>query len=178
MPKKNVVHKRWFLDNPLYKLKNGEEIRKAARAAGVRLVEAQWRTKFDEEAAGKPAEVLFDQYKKQAGSSDSNLSAPTYPDGQEPAVKLADQRLTELHAAEAQEALDREEVAEDAAHAALEAAAVEKSAADEAKAKEAADKKAKDAAAAAAAKAAQAKAEAEAKKSIETKAEIAAKEAK
>ena len=157
MTKKNQgMHNRWFIESPLYMLANGEEIRQAARKAGVRLVDAQYKTEFDAEAPGKPAEVLHDRYKKQGGSSDSNHPAPTYPEGQEPLVKMADQRLTEVQAAAVVEA---------------EAKADE----EEAKAKAAETAKAT---AAAAAKAAAAKAEAEANKTIEAKAEVAEKAAK
>ena len=147
---------RWFITVPLYMLANGEEIRQAARKAGARLVDAQYKTEHDVEAPGKPAEVLLDRYKKQGGSSDSNHPAPTYPEGQEPLAKMADQRLTEIHAAAVVEA---------------EAKADE----EEAKAKAAETAKAT---AAAAAKAAAAKAEAQASKTIEAKAEVAEKAAK
>lgn len=157
MTKKNQgMHNRWFIESPLYMLANGEEIRQAARKAGVRLVDAQYKTEFDTEAPGKPAEVLHDRYKKQGGSSDSNHPAPTYPEGQEPLVKMAEQRLTEIHAAEVAESQAK---AED----------------EEAKAKAAETAKAT---AAAAAKAAKAKAEAEANKTIEAKAEVAEKAVK
>ena len=63
--------KRWFLENPLYKLANAEEIRKAAKAKGVRLVDAVFRTELDEEEPGKPAEKLRPQYKVEGGSPDS-----------------------------------------------------------------------------------------------------------
>ena len=157
MTKKNQgMHNRWFIESPLYMLANGEEIRQAARKAGVRLVDAQYKTEFDTEAPGKPTEVLHDRYKKQGGSSDSNHPAPTYPEGQEPLVKMADQRLTEVQAAAVVEA---------------EAKADE----EEAKAKAAETAKAT---AAAAAKAAAAKAEAQASKTIEAKAEVAEKATK
>ena len=154
--KNQGLHNRWFIEAPLYQLANGEEIRQAARKAGVRLVDAQYKTEFDAEAPGKPAEVLHDRYKKQGGSSDSNHPAPTYPEGQEPLVKMAEQRLTEVQAAAVVEA---------------EAKADE----EEAKAKAAETAKAT---AAAAAKAAAAKAEAQASKTIEAKAEVAEKAVK
>lgn len=201
---KKVVHNRWFLEHPMYMLANGAEIRAEARKAGVRLIDGMYKTEFDVEAPGKPAEVLLDRYKKQTGSSDSNQSAPYYPEGQEPLVKMAKQRLTELHAAEVQEAEEKAEDESTKAQAAVEAAA--QAAADSAKAendakvalaakeaeaqtkakaaaaeKAAAEKAASDKAAAekaaaeAAAKAAKAKAEAEANKTIEAKAEVAEK---
>ena len=205
MPKKNQgMHDRWFIEAPFYQLANGEEIRQAARKAGVRLVDAQYKTEFDVEAPGKPAEVLHDRYKKQGGSSDSNHPAPNYPEGQDPLVKMAEQRLTELHAAEVAEAQANAEDAESKAQAAVDNAA--QAAADTAKAAndvkaaqeaEAAEKvataaqtaaaekaaaaaksSAEKAAAEAAAKAAKAKAEAEANKTIEAKAEVAEKAVK
>lgn len=171
MPKKNQgLPNRWFIEAPLYQLANGEEIRQAARKAGVRLVDAQYKTEFDTEAPGKPAEVLHDRYKKQGGSSDSNHPAPNYPEGQEPLVKMAEQRLTELHAAEVAEAQTKAEDTESKAQAAVDNAAQAAAAA----AKSSAEK----AAAEAAAKAAKAKAEAEANKTIEAKAEVAEKAVK
>lgn len=165
MPKKTQgLHNRWFIEAPLYQLANGEEIRQAARKAGVRLIDARYKTEFDAEAPGKPAEVLHDRYKKQGGSSDSNHPAPNYPEGQDPKVKMAEQRLTELHAAEVAEAQTKAEDAESKAQVAV----------DNADGKAAAAK----AAAEAAAKAAKAKAEAEANKSIEAKAEVAEKAVK
>lgn len=165
MPKKNQgLHNRWFIESPLYQLANGEEIRQAARKAGVRLIDARYKTEFDVEAPGKPAEVLHDRYKKQGGSSDSNHPAPNYPEGQDPMVKMAEQRLTEIHAAEVAEAQTKAEDAESKAQVAV----------DNADGKAAAAK----AAAEAAAKAAKAKAEAEANKSIEAKAEVAEKAVK
>lgn len=205
MPKKNQgLHNRWFIEAPLYQLANGEEIRQAARKAGVRLVDAQYKTEFDEEAPGKPAEVLLDRYKKQGGSSDSSHPAPTYPEGQEPLVKMAEQRLTEIHAAQVAEAQAKAEDESSKAQAAVEnaaqAAADAASAANEAKAAQeteaakkatttaqtataekaaaAAKSSAEKAAAEAAAKAAKAKAEAEANKTIEAKAEVAEKAVK
>ena len=90
MSKKNQeLPNRWFIEVPFYQLANGEEIRQAARKAGVRLVDAQYKTEFDVEAHGKPAEVLHDRYKKQGGSSDSNHPASNYPDGQEPEAQAA-----------------------------------------------------------------------------------------
>lgn len=205
MPKKNQgLHNRWFIEAPLYQLANGEEIRQAARKAGVRLVGAQYKTEFDTEAPGKPAEVLHDRYKKQGGSSDSNHPAPNYPEGQDPLVKMAEQRLTELHAAEVAEAQAKAEDAESEAQAAVEnaaqAAADTAKAANDAKAAQeaeaakkvataaqtaaaekaaaAAKSSAEKAAAEAAAKAAKAKAEAEADKTIEAKAEVAEKAVK
>ena len=62
---------RWFLNHQLWQLKNGEEIRAAARAANVRLVDAAYRGKDEKEAAGKPAEILLSQVT--AGQSDSGL---------------------------------------------------------------------------------------------------------
>ena len=62
---------RWFLNHQLWQLKNGEEIRAAARAANVRLVDAAYRGKDEKEAAGKPAEILLNQVT--AGQSDSGL---------------------------------------------------------------------------------------------------------
>ena len=62
---------RWFLNHQLWQLKNGEEIRAAARAANVRLVDAAYRGKDEKEAAGKPAEILLRQVT--AGQSDSGL---------------------------------------------------------------------------------------------------------
>lgn len=62
---------RWFLNHQLWQLKNGEEIRAAARAANVRLVDAVYRGKDEKEAAGKPAEILLSQVT--AGQSDSGL---------------------------------------------------------------------------------------------------------
>lgn len=98
MPKKNQgLHNRWFIEAPLYQLANGEEIRQAARKAGVRLIDARYKTEFDVEAPGKPAEVLHDRYKKQGGSSDSNHPAPNYPEGQDP---LADEEEAKAKAAE------------------------------------------------------------------------------
>lgn len=198
MPKKNQgMHNRWFIESPLYMLANGEEIRQAARKAGVRLVDAQYKTELDTEAPGKPAEVLLDRYKKQGGSSDSNHPAPNYPEGQEPLVKMAEQRLTELHAAEVAEAQAKAEDAESKAQSAVDnaaqAAADTAKAANDAKAAEeaeaakkvataaaaaAAKSSAEKAAAEAAAKAAKAKAEAEANKTIEAKAEVAEKAVK
>ena len=205
MPKKNQgLHNRWFIEAPLYQLANGEEIRQAARKAGVRLIDARYKTEFDVEAPGKPAEVLHDRYKKQGGSSDSNHPAPNYPEGQDPLVKMAEQRLTELHAAEVAEAQAKAEDAESKAQAAVDnaaqAAADTAKAANDAKAAqeaEAAEKvataaqtaaaekaaaaaksSAEKAAAEAAAKAAKAKAEAEANKTIEAKAEVAEKAVK
>ena len=209
MPKKNQgLHNRWFIEAPLYQLANGEEIRQAARKAGVRLVDAQYKTEFDTEAPGKPAEVLHDRYKKQGGSSDSNHPAPNYPEGQDPLVKMAEQRLTELHAAEVAEAQAKAEDAESKAQAAVDnaaqAAADTAKAANDAKAAQeaeaakkaatasqtaaaaaekaaaAAKSSAEKAAAEAAAKAAKAKAEAEAEanKTIEAKAEVAEKAVK
>ena len=199
MPKKNQgLHNRWFIEAPLYQLANGEEIRQAARKAGVRLIDARYKTEFDVEAPGKPAEVLHDRYKKQGGSSDSNHPAPNYPEGQDPLVKIAEQRLTELHAAEVAEAQAKSEDAESKAQAAVDNAA--QAAADTAKAAQeaeaakkvataaqtataekaaaAAKSSAEKAAAEAAAKAAKAKAEAEANKTIEAKAEVAEKAVK
>lgn len=205
MPKKNQgLHNRWFIEAPLYQLANGEEIRQAARKAGVRLVDAQYKTEFDTEAPGKPAEVLHDRYKKQGGSSDSNHPAPNYPEGQDPLVKMAEQRLTELHAAEVAEAQAKAEDAESKAQAAVDnaaqAAADTAKAANDAKAAQeaeaakkaatasqtaaaekaaaAAKSSAEKAAAEAAAKAAKSKAEAEANKTIEAKAEVAEKAVK
>ena len=80
--KNQGMHNRWFIESPLYMLANGEEIRQAARKAGVRLVDARYKTEFDAEAPGKPAEVLLDRYKKQGGSSDSNHPAPKSQEGQ------------------------------------------------------------------------------------------------
>lgn len=155
---------RWFITVPLYMLANGEEIRQAARKAGARLVDAQYKTEHDVEAPGKPTEVLLDRYKKQDGSSDSNHPAPTYPEGQDPLVKMAEQHLTELHAAEVAEAQAKAEDAESKAQAAVDNAA------------QAAKSSAEKAAAEAAAKAAKAKAEAN--KTIEAKAEVAEKAVK
>ena len=50
---------RWFLNHQLWQLKNGEEIRAAARAANVRLVDAAYRGKDEKDAPGKPAEILL-----------------------------------------------------------------------------------------------------------------------
>lgn len=88
--KKYRQYGRWFLKFALYMLENGDEIRQAARKAGVRLVDARYKTEHDAEASGKPTEVLLDRYKKQGGSSDSNHPAPTSPEGQEPLVKAMD----------------------------------------------------------------------------------------
>lgn len=176
--KKKAMHDRWFLNHPFYMLANGEEIRKAARKAGVRLVDAMYKTEFDVEAQGKPAEVLLDRYEKQSGSSDSSQTAPYYPEGQEPLVKMAQQRLTEIHAASVAEAQAKGEDEASKAQAALEDAARANAEASEGKAADAAKSAATKAAADAAAKAAAAKAEAEANKTIEAKAEIAEKAAK
>lgn len=195
---------RWFITVPLYMLANGEEIRQAARKAGARLVDAQFKTEHDVEAPGKPTEVLLDRYKKQDGSSDSNHPAPTSTEGQEPLVKMAEQRLTEVHAAQfaeaqakaedesskaqvavdnaAQAAVDTAKAANDAkaakeAEAAKKVATAAQTAAAE-KAAAAAKASAEKAAADAAAKSAAAKAEAEANKTIEAKAEVAEKAVK
>ena len=97
---------RWFITVPLYMLANGEEIRQAARKAGARLVDAQYKTEHDVEAPGKPTEVLLDRYKKQGGSSDSSHPAPTQPEGQEPLVKAtaADEAAEEAAKADAAKA--------------------------------------------------------------------------
>ena len=123
MTKKNQgMHNRWFIESPLYMLANGEEIRQAARKAGVRLVDAQYKTEFDAEAPGKPAEVLLDRYKKQGGSSDSNHPAPTYPEGQEPLVKATATDEAAEEAAKADAAKAKAAAAAKAAKAKAEAA--------------------------------------------------------
>lgn len=120
--------KRWFLENPLYKLSNAEEIRKAAKAKGVRLVDAVYRTELDEEAPGKPAEKLRPQYQVEGGSPDSGslLSAQA---NQEVNRKLLQQSE---HVQDGKEAMDeiskrieQEEKAIDAAQAKADKAAAE-----------------------------------------------------
>ncbi len=113
---------RWFLNHQLWQLKSGEEIRAAARAATVRLVDAAYRGKDEKEAAGKPAEILLSQVT--AGQSDSGL-----PSQEELAAKAEAKAKAEAEAKAAAEAKAKEE-AEAAAAAESKAKAAAKAAAE------------------------------------------------
>ena len=146
--------KRWFLEHQLWELENGEEIRSAAKAAGVRLVDARFKTSKDVEASGKPALRL----KQGAGGarSDSATPQPTQAEveakrkllEQAASIEAANRAAAEKEAAA--KAAEKQAAAEAEAQSKAAAEAIEKSkAAAEAKKAAAEAKKAAEAAAAA-----------------------------
>lgn len=142
---KSVSTGRWFLNNHLWMLANSDEIREAARAAKVRLVDASLRQPDEKEAAGKPEEILKKVEEK--GSLDSVLT----PQQLEDAEKLK-KEVDLIEAAKIAAKLAAKEEAEAEAAAAALVAQRQADAEQAEKAKKAAEAKAK----------AQAKAEAEA----------------
>lgn len=113
------MSKRWFLTAPPYAITNFKEIRTAAIAAGVTLVDIQYKLANESEFPGKPAETINPDYNASVHDG-TTFAAPSWGEIEvmrkllQQAYQKAIQLATETGAAEIPKMPTTEELWEEA----------------------------------------------------------------